>query len=53
MRLGLVLEDSDAGALFDNEGSDWDGEPDDPGCDTQSSDNECSQAGSIVIFDTN
>jgi hypothetical protein len=49
MRLegGWTLEESDV--LFDNEGRDGAGEPEDRGCDTQSSDNESSQACSIVI----
>jgi hypothetical protein len=34
--------------LFDVEGSEGTGEPDDRGCETQSSDNESSQACSIV-----
>jgi hypothetical protein len=36
--------------LFDNEWREGPGEPDDRGCETQSSDNESSQACSIVIW---
>lgn len=42
-----TLEESDV--LFDSEGRDGAGEPDDRGCDTQSSDNESSHAPSIAI----
>lgn len=43
---GILVE---LDVLFDNEGREGAGEPDDCGCETQSSDNESSQACSIVI----